>query len=310
MEEDTELPLTQCPDKSRRVWEPEWLMVLVNTFEPYQETFSRQKRDENGEARIFKEASELWAAFEEDFLTKMPMVRGYFTAKQPVKSKMLGLKEELKKTVEACGASGSGGNEKLAQPLFKRLMQMYQQDPLIVPKEFLDSHSTFCHHLWQCCSFGRVTAYKFAGMQLIFTCAAYVADAAREAVREVAGTRTAETGLQPIAPINPVGCKRNAQQALPHSYLLTSQRGILLPSHSFYSLALCSLALCSSPAMCKPVTAYKVSTNDCDDILSCKISHMRKCLCRWQSSSHSICRPPAHACKQKRSCCTCCAQLQ
>lgn len=225
MEEDTELPLTQCPDKSRRVWEPEWLMVLVNTFEPYQETFSRQKRDENGEARIFKEASELWAAFEEDFLTKMPMVRRYFTAKQPVKSKMLGLKEELKKTVEACGASGSGGNEKLAQPLFKRLMQMYQQDPLIVPKEFLDSHSTFCHHLRQCCSFGRVTAYKFAGMQLIFTCAAYVADAAREAVREVAGTRTAETGLQPIAPINPVGCKRNAQQALPHSYLLTSQRG-------------------------------------------------------------------------------------
>ena len=55
-------------------------MVLVDTFEPYQETFNRKTRDENGEARIFsvKEASELWAAFEEDFLTKMPMVRGYF----------------------------------------------------------------------------------------------------------------------------------------------------------------------------------------------------------------------------------------
>ena len=80
MEEDTELPLTQCPDKSRRIWKLEWLMVLVDTFEPYQETFNRKTRDENGEARIFsvKEASELWAAFEEDFLTKMPMVRGYF----------------------------------------------------------------------------------------------------------------------------------------------------------------------------------------------------------------------------------------
>ena len=78
MEEDTELPLTQCPDKSRRIWKLEWLMVLVDTFEPYQETFNRKRRDEK--ARIFsvKEASELWAAFEEDFLTKMPMVRGYF----------------------------------------------------------------------------------------------------------------------------------------------------------------------------------------------------------------------------------------
>ena len=73
MEEDTELPLTQCPDQSRRVWEPEWLMVLVDTFEPYQETFKRKKRDESGEARVFsvKEASEVWAAFEEEFLTRI-----------------------------------------------------------------------------------------------------------------------------------------------------------------------------------------------------------------------------------------------
>ena len=32
MEEDTELPLTQCPHKSRRIWKLEWLMVLVDTF--------------------------------------------------------------------------------------------------------------------------------------------------------------------------------------------------------------------------------------------------------------------------------------
>ncbi|DBA76171.1 TPA: hypothetical protein ACH3X1_009902 [Trebouxia sp. C0004] len=53
MEEDTELPFTQCPDNSRKIWKPEWLMTLVDTIEPYQETFNRKEKDENGEARCF-----------------------------------------------------------------------------------------------------------------------------------------------------------------------------------------------------------------------------------------------------------------
>ncbi|KAL0018829.1 hypothetical protein WJX77_006744 [Trebouxia sp. C0004] len=48
MEEDTELPFTQCPDNSRKIWKPEWLMTLVDTIEPYQETFNRKEKDENG----------------------------------------------------------------------------------------------------------------------------------------------------------------------------------------------------------------------------------------------------------------------
>jgi len=59
-------------------------------------------------------------------------------------------------------------------------------------------------------------------------------------------------------------------------------------------------SLCNTPAMCKPVTACKSSTYDCDDITSRKSSHRQYCLCKWQSSSQpqAICRPPAHACKQ------------
>ena len=89
----------------------------------------------------------------------MPEIRGYFIGTQPVKSKMLALKEELKETVEACSPSGLGGNEKLARPLFKRLMQMYEHDPLIVPKTFLDSHTApSATTFGKCCSFGHVTA--------------------------------------------------------------------------------------------------------------------------------------------------------